>query len=31
MHLHNVGNLNNWVALCLRELSLLSRALDVKR
>lgn len=30
MHLHNVGNLNDRVALCLRELSLLRRALDVK-
>ena len=30
MHLHNVGNLNNWVALRLRELPLLRRALDVK-
>jgi hypothetical protein len=30
MYLHNVGNLNNRVALCLRELSLLRRALDIK-
>ena len=30
MHLHNVGNLNDWVALRLRELPLLRGALDVK-
>ena len=30
MYLHNVGNLNYWVALCLGELSLLCRALDIK-
>ena len=30
MNLNNVGNLNNGVTLCLRELSLLRRALDIK-